>query len=80
MYLVYHFAEQIPEFGSLVQYLTEVCEASYKALKQIYRQTNHIKVLPQIIVHYARTYNVSMREYTITQWSRKLENFPRDVL
>ena len=67
MHLISHFAEQIPKDGSLLQYSTEICEASHKALKQAYWQTNHINILPQIIDHYTRTHNFSMKEQNIAQ-------------
>ena len=36
MHLVSHFADQITQYGSLPQYLTEICEASHKPLKDAY--------------------------------------------
>ena len=36
MHLISHFAEQIPKYGSLPQFSTEICESSHKPLKDAY--------------------------------------------
>ena len=38
MHLISHFTEQISKYGSLPQYLTDICEASHKPLKDGYRE------------------------------------------
>ncbi|KAF8430817.1 hypothetical protein BGX38DRAFT_1078551, partial [Terfezia claveryi] len=40
MHLISHFADQIAEYGSLPQFLTDICKALHKPLKDGYRWSN----------------------------------------
>ena len=49
-----HFPEQIPKYGSLPQFSSEICEASHKPLKEAYHRTNHKNVLPKLLINIQR--------------------------
>ncbi|KAF8435256.1 hypothetical protein BGX38DRAFT_1072558, partial [Terfezia claveryi] len=40
IHLISHYAEQIPKFGTLGQYSTEISETMHKAFKDAYRRSN----------------------------------------
>ena len=42
IHLISHFAEQIPKFGSLPQYSTDITEYMHKAFKDAYRRSNKV--------------------------------------
>ena len=48
IYLIMHWANQISRYGSLLQYSTQDCETSHKALKDAYSRSNHVDSIPQI--------------------------------
>lgn len=79
MHLISHFADQIFRYGSLPQYSTDICEALHKPLKDGYRRSNHINVLPQIVNAYTRAHTFAMREKNIAQWKTELDHIPEDV-
>jgi len=65
MYLIIHWADQISRYGSLYQFSTEICETSHKAFKQVYRHSNYVDSIPQIIKNYSRGHNLAVRELEI---------------
>ena len=65
MHLIMHWADQISYYGSLPQFLTEVCETSHKAFQQAYRCSNHVDSISQIIKNYSRSHNLAVRELEI---------------
>ncbi|KAF8414713.1 hypothetical protein EV426DRAFT_579158 [Tirmania nivea] len=79
IHLISHFADQIAKYGSLPQYSTEICEASYKPLKDAYRRSNHVNPIPQIIRTYMQAHNFIMRERNIEQWLVELPHIPDEV-
>jgi len=69
MHLIMHWAYQISRYGSLPQFLTEICETSYKAFKEAYRCSNHVDSISQIIKSYSRDHNLAVRELEIAAWA-----------
>jgi len=45
MHLISHYAEQIPKFGALGQFSTEISECMYKGLKDAYRRSNKMNAI-----------------------------------
>jgi len=78
-HLISHFTDQITRYGSLLQYCTEICEASHKPLKDAYRQSNHINAMPQIIRTYMQAHSFVMWERNIHQWLTELDHIPKDI-
>ncbi|KAF8418350.1 hypothetical protein EV426DRAFT_539685, partial [Tirmania nivea] len=54
IHLISHYAEQIPKFGALGQYSTDISEAMHKGFKDAYRRSNKVDATPQIITTYTR--------------------------
>ncbi|KAF8426776.1 hypothetical protein BGX38DRAFT_1106458, partial [Terfezia claveryi] len=54
IHLISHYAEQIPKFGALGQYSTDISEAMLKGFKDAYRRSNKVDATPQIITTYTR--------------------------
>jgi len=65
IHLMMHWADQISRYGSLAQFLTEICETSHKAFKEAYRRSDHVDTIPQIIKSYSRGHNLAVRELEI---------------
>ncbi|KAF8430916.1 hypothetical protein BGX38DRAFT_1073829, partial [Terfezia claveryi] len=42
IHLISHYAEQIPKFGALDQYSTDISEAMHKGFKDAYRRSNKV--------------------------------------
>ena len=83
IHLLSHWADQIPRFGCLPQYSTEICETSHKALKDIYRRSNHVDGIPQIIQGYSREHNFAVRQLEMEAWATQDESLHqrlKDVL
>ena len=70
MHMLSHYAEQIPRYGQLIQYSTEVSEAYHKPLKDAYRRSNHVNPIPQILNTYERDHAFMMREANMLCWSK----------
>jgi len=79
MHLISHFTNQISKYGSLPQYSIEICEASHKPLKDVYRRSNYLNAIPQIIRTYTRVHDFSMREKNFQQWIKKLKAIPKEL-
>lgn len=79
IHLLSHYADQIPLFGSLTQYSTEICEASHKPLKDAYRRSNHVEATPQIISRYARDHNFHMHTQNLRSWASALDSMPSEI-
>jgi len=71
IHLIMHWADQISLYASLPQYSTEVCETSYKALKDAYRWSNHVDSIPQIIQGYTRSHSFAAKELDMAAWVRE---------
>ncbi|KAF8435589.1 hypothetical protein BGX38DRAFT_1079930, partial [Terfezia claveryi] len=54
IHLISHYAEQIPKFGTLGQYSTEISETMHKAFKDAYRRSNRVNAISQIVTTYTR--------------------------
>ena len=70
MHMLSHYVEQIPRYGQLIQYSTEVSEAYHKPLKDAYRRSNHVNPIPQILNTYERDHAFMMREANMLCWSK----------
>ena len=64
-----HLCDQISQCGSLHQFPTEICEASYKPLKEAYCRSNHIDSMPQIITGCSRAHSIAVTELEIEAWA-----------
>ena len=73
MHMLTHYAEQIPKYGQLVQYSTEVGEAYHKPLKDAYRRSNHVNATPQILNTHERDHAFAMREMNIAALNAQKE-------
>ena len=68
IHLISYFAEQIPKFGSLLQYSTDITEYMHKAFKDAYRRSNKVDSLSQIVTTYTRDHTFAMKDLTIRAW------------
>ncbi|KAF8437827.1 hypothetical protein BGX38DRAFT_1098346, partial [Terfezia claveryi] len=69
IHLISHYAEQIPKFGALGQYSTDISEAMHKGFKDAYCRSNKVDATPQIITTYTRDHTFAMKDFTIAAWS-----------
>ncbi|KAF8420153.1 hypothetical protein BGX38DRAFT_1108717, partial [Terfezia claveryi] len=70
IHLIFHYTKQIPKFGALSQYSTDISEAMYKRFKDVYHRSNKVDATPQIITTYTRDHTFAMKDFTISAWSR----------
>ncbi|KAF8430317.1 hypothetical protein EV426DRAFT_13691 [Tirmania nivea] len=70
IHLISHYAEQIPKFGALGQYSTDISEAMHKGFKDAYRRSNKVDATTQIITTYTRDHTFAMKDFAIRTWSR----------
>jgi len=70
MYLISHYAEQIPKFGTLKQYSTDISECMHKGFKEAYRRSNKVNTTSQMITNYTRDHTFIMNDLTIDVWNR----------
>jgi hypothetical protein len=70
IHLISHYAEQIPKFGALGQYSTDISEAMHKGFKDAYRRSNKVDSTSQIVTTYTRDHTFAMKDLTIKAWSR----------
>src|SRR6266576_6633460 len=75
MHSMIHWADQISRYRCLLQYSTEVCETSHKALKDAYRRSNHVDSIPQIIQGYSREHNFAVRQLELEAWAAEGKSF-----
>jgi hypothetical protein len=71
IHLISHYAEQIPKFGGLGQYSTEISETMHKPFKDAYCRSNRVNATSQIISTYTRDHTFAMRDLTIQTWMRE---------
>jgi len=67
--LISHYMEQIPNFGVLGQYSTDISETIYKAFKDAYRRSNRVNSISQIVTTYTRDHTFTMKDLTIKTWT-----------
>jgi len=65
MHLISYCAEQIPKFGALGQFYTEISECIYKGLKDAYRRSNKVNAILQIITNHTQDHTFIMKDLTI---------------
>ena len=70
IHLISHYAEQIPKFGALGQYSTEISETMHKGLKDAYRRSNRVNATAQIVTTYTRDHTFAMKDLTIKAWKQ----------
>jgi hypothetical protein len=70
VHLISHYAEQIPKYGALAQYSTDISEAMHKGFKDAYRRSNKVNSTPQIINTYTRDHTLAMKDLTIDVWTQ----------
>ena len=68
IHLIPHLAEQIPKFGSLPQYSTDISEYMHKALKDAYRRSNKVDSFSQIVTTYIRDNTFATKDLSIRAW------------
>jgi len=79
IYLLMHWSDQISQYGSLLQFSTEICKALHKALKEAYCRSNHIDSIPQIIQGYSRAHNIAVKELEIEAWAVEIPDIKKRV-
>jgi len=81
IHLISHYAEQIPKFGALGQYSTDISESMHKGFKDAYRRSNKVNATSQIITTYTRDHTFTMKDLTISACRsiRETEQPTRDV-
>ena len=80
IHLMIHWADQISRYECLPQFFTEICETSHRALKDVYRQSNHVDSIPQIIKGYTRKHNFVVRQLEFEAWAGENESFYRRLV
>ena len=73
MHLISHDPEQIPKFGALGQFYTEISECMYKSLKDAYRRSNKVNVTSQIITNHTQDHTFIMKDLPIKAWAEAKE-------
>ena len=68
IHLIFYYTEQIPKFGSLPQYSTDIIEYIHKRFKDAYCHSNKVNSLFQILTTYTRDHTVAMKDLTICAW------------
>ena len=68
IHLIFHYAKQVPKFGSLPQYSTDITEYMHKGLKDAYRRSNKVDSLSQIVTTSNRDHTFAMKDLTISTW------------
>jgi len=69
MYLISHYAEQIPKFGALKQYSMDISECMQKGFKEAYRQSNKVNATAQMMTNYTRDHTFIIKDLTIDIWN-----------
>ena len=68
--LISHYAQQIPKFGALSQYSTEISETMHKGFKEAYCRSNKVDATSQIVTTYTRDHTFAMKDMTISTWTQ----------
>jgi len=69
MHLTSHYAEQIPKFGALKQYSTDISECMPKSFKEAYQRSTKVNATSQMITNYTRDHMFIMKDLTIDVWN-----------
>ena len=69
LHLLTHYAEQIPRFGALTQYSTDITESMYREFKDAYRRSNKVESMDQILTTYTRYHTFIMKDLEIHTWN-----------
>ncbi|KAF8473800.1 hypothetical protein BDZ91DRAFT_845281 [Kalaharituber pfeilii] len=72
IHMLSHYADQIPRYGSLPQYSTEICETYHKLMKDAYNRSNRVDAMSQIVQIYTRDHGFAMRDKNLEAWSKEL--------
>jgi len=73
IHLISHYAEQIPKFGALGQFSTDISETMHKAFKDAYCRSNRVDSMSQVVTTYTRDHTFAMKDLTIKMWNRVRE-------
>jgi len=73
MHRISHYAEQIPKFGALGQFSTEISECMHKSFKDAYRRSNKVNATSQIITNHTRDHTFIIKDLTIKAWAKAKE-------
>jgi len=73
MHLISHYTEQIPKFGALKHYSTDISECMHKEFKEAYWWSNKINATSQMITNYTRDHTFIMKDLTIDVWNRIMQ-------
>ena len=71
LHLLSHYGLQITQFGSLVQYSTDITEALHKPLKDAYRRSNRVDAVEQILDTITREHAVRILELNLQAWDKE---------
>ncbi|KAF8416671.1 hypothetical protein EV426DRAFT_711866 [Tirmania nivea] len=72
LHLLTHYAEQIIQFGTLLQYSTEITESLYKPLKDAYKRSNKVDATIQILDTHIRDHAFKMLELNLCAWDKEV--------
>ncbi|RPB18122.1 hypothetical protein L211DRAFT_798313 [Terfezia boudieri ATCC MYA-4762] len=72
LHLLIHYAEQIIQFGTLLQYSTEITESLHKLLKDAYKRSNRVDATVQILASHTRDYAFKMLELNLCVWDKEV--------
>jgi len=70
MYVISHYAEQIPKFSTQKQYSMDISECIHKGFKEAYWQSKKLNATSQMIPNYTRDHTFIMKDLTIDVWNR----------
>ena len=62
LHLLTHYVEQIPRFGALTQYSTDITESMHKGFKDAYRRSNKVELMDQILTTYTRDHTFVIKD------------------
>ena len=69
LHLLIYYAEQIPRFGALTQYSTDITLSMHKGFKDAYRLSNKVESKDQILTTYTSDHTFIMKEMEIHTWN-----------
>ncbi|KAF8436740.1 hypothetical protein BDZ91DRAFT_756790 [Kalaharituber pfeilii] len=72
IHMLSHYTDQIPRYGSLPQYSTEIYETYHKLMKDAYNRSNRVDHYSQIVQIYTRDHGFAMRDKNLEAWSKEL--------
>jgi len=69
IHLISHNGKQIPKFGGLGQFSTEISKSMHKAFKDAYGRSNKVDSMSQLVTTYTTDHTFAMKDLTIKMWN-----------